>query len=166
MNYIKQKFAGKALTAGAVVLMLLSSCDKGFESMNKDPNAYTEPAIGNLFSATIQRHAGVGDGNTLYPNSKQAGCFVQYFASLNPWQWTGDKYLFKPGYNDGLWETAYGTELKETQQIISLTKDNPDQVNQYNMARIWRVEILHRVTDMYVDIPYSEAGQGFISGLL
>lgn len=145
-------------------VVVFSSCDKGFEEMNKNPNAYTEPVIGSLFSAAIQRHAGVGDGNTLYPNSKQAGCFVQYFASLNPWQWTGDKYLYKPEYNDGLWQTAYGTELKEVAQIIALTQDDPEMVNQYSIARIWRIEILHRVTDLYGDIPYFEAGKGAIEG--
>jgi hypothetical protein len=165
MKFIKLNFLDTALKVGILMIVLLSSCDKGYERMNKNPNAYTEPVIGSLFSASIQRHAGTGDGNTLYPNSKQAGCFVQYFSSLNPWQWTGDKYLYKPDYNDGLWQTAYGTELKETVQIIALTKDDPAMINQHNIARIWKVEILHRVTDLYGDIPYSEAGQGFIEGI-
>ena len=109
INHIKQGISKITFGLGTAAVLLLSSCDKGFEEMNQDPNAYTEPVIGNLFSAAIIRTAGVGDGNTLYPNSKQAGCFVQYFASLNPWQWTGDKYLYKPDYNNGLWGTAYRT---------------------------------------------------------
>src|SRR5690606_36369455 len=164
INHIKQGISKTAFGLGTAAMLLLSACDKGFEEMNRDPNAYTEPVIGDLFSAAIILTAGVGDGNTLYPNSKQAGCFVQHFASLNPWQWTGDKELYKPDYNNGLWNTAYRTELKEPVQILELTAEDPEQSNLHNVARIWRVYILHRVTDMYGDIPYSEAGLGYING--
>ncbi|WP_439581420.1 SusD/RagB family nutrient-binding outer membrane lipoprotein [Dyadobacter bucti] len=162
MNYknIKLKsLAVKTLFAGT---LFLSACDNGFEEMNTNPNAYTTPVIGSLFSTSIIKTAGDGDNNTLYANDKLSGCFVQYFSSLNPWQWTGDKYLYKQDYNKGLFETAYSSELKETAQIISLVKDNPEMSNHYAVARIWRVFILHRVTDMYGDIPYSQAGLGYI----
>jgi hypothetical protein len=160
MKLIKRTLKGLALT-GVSAALLLSSCDKGFEEMNKNPNAYTDPVISSMFSASIMRHAGVGDGNTLYPNSKQAGSLIQYFSSLNAFQWTGVKYLYqgKADYNNGLWNTAFSTELKEVQQILNLTQGKPDMVNQHNIARILRVDILHRVTDLYGDMPYSEAGR-------
>lgn len=162
INYIKRTFSTRILAIGTLAVLILPACDKGFEELNKNPNAYTVPVIGSLFSATVVRHAGVGDGNTLYPNSKQAGSFVQYFSSLNAFQWTGVKYLYqgKADYNNGLWNTAFNTELKETQQIIDLTKGKAEMLNQYNIARIWRIQILHRVTDMYGDMPYSEAAKG------
>lgn len=146
-------------------VIFFSSCDKGFEKMNQNPNAYTDPVIGSLFSYNIIKTAGSDDDNTLYPNDKLSGAFMQYFASLNPYQWTGDKYLAKRGYSDGLFNAVYNVELKENMQIISLTKDNPDLSNQYNIARIWHVYIMHRCTDMYGDVPYFEAGQGNISGI-
>lgn len=146
------------------VALFFSSCDSGFEDMNQDPNAYNEPVIGSLFSYAVVKTAGTGDGNTLYPNDKLSGAFMQYFASLNPWQWTGDKYLYKNEYNKGLFETAYNVELKEIQQMLNLLQDDPEMSNQYNIARIWRVYILHRVTDMYGDVPYFEAGTGYIDG--
>jgi len=164
MNYIKQLLHRQAVKIGALAAFLLISCDKGFEEMNKNPNAYTEPVIGSLFSYNIIRTAGEGDGNTLYPNDKLAGAFMQYFASLNPYQWTGDKYLAKAGYSDAFFLTVYNVELKENMQIIHLTQDKPELNNLYNIARIWRVYIMHRVTDMYGDVPYTEAGQGFING--
>jgi hypothetical protein len=155
----------KGLTAVLSASLLLSGCDKGFEEMNTNPLVYTEPVIGSLFSTTLIKTAGDGDNNTLYANDKLSGCFVQYFASLNAWQWTGDKYLYKQDYNKGLFETAYSSELKETAQIISLTEEDAQLSNHHYMARIWRVFILHRVTDMYGDIPYSEAGLGFIGSI-
>jgi hypothetical protein len=165
MSYkITTSINGKLLIV-FLTAFLLSSCDKNFEKMNQNPNAYTDPVIGSLFSYNIIRTAGASDDNTLYPNDKLSGAFMQFFASLNPYQWTGDKYLAKAGYSDGLFNAVYNVELKENLQIISETKSNPELVNQYNIARIWRVYIMHRVTDMYGDVPYSEAGQGNIEGV-
>ena len=161
MNYIKRKCTSTTLRAGVIAVLLLSACDNGFEEMNKNPNAFIDPVIGSLFSYNIIRTAGVNDDNTLYPNDKLAGAMMQIFASLNPYQWTGDKYLKKAGYTDGLFNAVYYAEMKENTQIIALTKDKPELINHYNIARIWRVYIMHRATDMYGNVPYFEAGQGF-----
>ena len=78
-----------------MAVFLFSSCDKGFEELNKNPNAYTEPNLENMFSYSLIVMSG-GPGYTndpLYYNCKLAGAYMQYFASLNPYQWTGDKYL-------------------------------------------------------------------------
>jgi len=165
MNDIKIKLADIALIIALVALAPLSSCDKGFKEMNSNPNSYNTPVISSLFSYNLIKTAGSDDDNTLYPNDKLAGAMMQFFASLNPYQWTGDKYLKKAGYTDGLFNAVYGVELKENVQVLDLTKDNPDLVNQYNIARIWHVYILHRVTDMYGDVPYFEAGQGYTGGI-
>ena len=146
---------------GSVVLF--TACDKGFEDMNKNPNAYTEPIIDNLFSYAIVRHT-QNNGQILDPTCKQAGSWVQYFSSLTTVEWYADKYLWRQGYYDRFFQNAYRTELREVLQIIEETKNDPDQINKYAIARIWRVEVLHRVTDMYGDIPYSEAGLGYIDG--
>jgi hypothetical protein len=164
-TYRKWNFPAQAMRIAIIAVVLLSSCDKGFEEMNKNPNAFTEPVIGSLFSYNLIKTAGEGDGNTLYPNDKLAGAMMQLFASLNPYQWTGDKYLAKAGYSDALFGSVYGVELKENSQIISLTKDHPEMINLYHIAQIWRVYSLHRVTDMYGDVPYTEAGLGYVDGI-
>jgi len=155
----------RIITIVLITTFLLTSCDKGFKDMNVNPNSYNSPVIGSLFSYNIIKTAGSDDDNTLYPNDKLSGAMMQYFASLNPYQWTGDKYLVKPGYSDGLFNAVFNVELKENQQILTLTKDKPDLVNQYAIARIWHVYIFHRVTDMYGNVPYFQAGQGYINGI-
>ncbi|MFD1141034.1 SusD/RagB family nutrient-binding outer membrane lipoprotein [Larkinella insperata] len=165
MNSLTKLLKNHTLKIAFVSALALSSCDQGFEEMNTNPNAFTDPVISSLFSNSLIKTAGDGDNNTLYANSKLSGCFVQYFSSLNPWQWTGDKYLYKQDYNKGLFETAYSSELKETAQIIDLVKDKPELSNYLAVARIWRVYILHRVTDMYGDIPYTQAGQGYTDAI-
>ena len=138
MNNIKRKFVTMTLIIGVIVVLLLQSCDKGFEELNKNPNAFISPDLGNMFTYSLIVAAG-GPGytnNPLYFNCKLTGAFMQYFASLNPYQWTGDKYLKKPSYDDALFSGVYGTELKEVVQTLSLTKDKPDLINQYAISRI------------------------------
>ncbi|NML21602.1 SusD/RagB family nutrient-binding outer membrane lipoprotein [Pseudoflavitalea sp. G-6-1-2] len=59
------------------------------------------------------------------------------------------------------WLTTYPRELKNVQNIVDKTANDPAQVNQHAAARILRVMIYSKLTDMYGDIPYSEAIKGF-----
>lgn len=152
------------LRVGILLVLFLSSCDDGFETLNQDPNVYNDPVIDSMFSYLLVKTGGHNDGNTQYPNEKMAGAMVQIFGSLNPWQWTGDKYLHKPEYTYGLWRTGYNVEVKQSVQLLSLLEENPDLTNQFQIARIFNVYIFHRITDMYGDVPYSEAGIGYLNG--
>jgi hypothetical protein len=148
------------LTAGLVT----TSCDEGFEELNTNPNAVTTPVLENMFTYNIVKTGGTGyenhRGNLIY-----AGAMIQHFASLNTY-WSGDKYLSNVEYYSAYFETAYANQVKEIEQIISLTKDDAALSNKYNIARIWRAFIYHRITDLYGDIPYTEAGQGFLNATL
>ncbi|WP_439556539.1 SusD/RagB family nutrient-binding outer membrane lipoprotein [Dyadobacter sp.] len=160
INKTKLALIGGILTAGLVT----TSCDKGFVELNTNPNAVTDPILENLFTYNVVKTAGTGyenhRGNLIY-----AGAMIQHFASLNTY-WSGDKYLSNVEYYSAYFETAYTNQVKEIEQIIALTKDNPELSNKYNIARIWRAFIYHRITDLYGDIPYSEAGQGFLGTIL
>ena len=48
--------------------------------------------------------------------------------------------------------------------VISQTKDNPARSNLYNMARIWKAYVCMILVDTYGDVPYTEAGQAYLSG--
>ncbi|CAN5570709.1 SusD/RagB family nutrient-binding outer membrane lipoprotein [soil metagenome] len=165
MKYIKQKFTTLTLKIGVIAAMLLTSisCDDGFEEMNIDPNAYTEPVIGNLFTFSIVRTAGTGVPDRNRVMIKHVSGLMQYMATLQTF-WYGEKYIYHDQGGD-FFNTAYNIHLKELQQIFPYVEDDPEKINHNAMARIWRVFILHRVTDVYGDIPYSEAGKGFTEGI-
>jgi len=164
MKYLNQKFSAGLLSCVVLTLMLpLASCDKGFEEMNKNPNAYTEPVIGNLFTFSIIRTAGTGTEDRNRVLIKHISGLMQYMASLQTF-WYGEKYLYHD-QGGNYFETAYEFHLKELQQIFPFVEDDPEQVNHLAMARIWRVYIMHRVTDIYGDTPYSEAAKGFTQGV-
>lgn len=163
IRYIKQK-RGLMLTGMLTAASLLaSSCDSGFEEMNKNPNALTDPVLENLFTYNIVKTAGTGYENHR-ANLIYCGAMIQHFASLNTY-WSGDKYLSNVEYYSAYFDTGYQNQVKEIEQIVSLTKENPALSNKYNVARIWRAYIYSRMTDLYGDIPYSEAGKGYLSNV-
>ncbi len=161
MKSLTKIFKSNALKAG-VMAMLLTSCDKGFEELNRNPNVYTDPVIGNLFTTSLIRTAGVGTADRNRTNIKYFGGTMQYMAALGT-NWSGDKN-FENGQFGDFFETAYNIHLKELQQVLALTEGKPDMINLNAIANIWRVFVLHRVTDMYGDVPYTDADMGFLTG--
>lgn len=161
MKYIK-KNSVIALLLGVVTTSFLVSCDKGFEEMNKNPNAYTIADNANLFTTSVIRTAGTGTPDRNRTNIKYFAGAMQYMASLGT-NWSGDKRIEQNQYGD-LFNTIYEVHLKTTIQVLSNTEDDVDAVNLHSMAKIWKVFTLHRATDMYGDVPYKEAGLGYIEG--
>ena len=62
MKYINSNLITTILKLSFLLILVsfVSSCDKGFEEMNNNPNAYTQPVLGNLFTISQVRTAGVG----------------------------------------------------------------------------------------------------------
>lgn len=153
----------KAGIAYLFAITLLSACDKGFENLNKDPNAVTserfDPAY-LLASAQLQTAKFESETQTsLYYGEG----FVQHFASLSNvgiFNFHGDKYVFHKNNNEGLWYASYEV-VKLLQDIIHNTQDNPEYNNLLQMSRIWKTVVFHRLTDMYGDVPYLESGLAF-----
>jgi len=164
MKYIQSILISKALKFSFMLMAgsLLVSCDKGFQEMNTNPNAYTDPVVGNLFTFSQVRAAGVGTADRNRVSIKYFAGTMQYMASLST-NWSGDKN-FENGQFGDLFENIYSIHLKELVQMLAITKDKPDMINHYAIGSIWRVYVLHRATDIYGDVPYSEAGLGFING--
>jgi hypothetical protein len=67
-------------------------------------------------------------------------------------------------YNNPRWGVYTGV-IKPLVQIISLIKDNPASKNLYNMVRIWKAYAFMTLVDTYGDVPYSEAGLGYLEGV-
>lgn len=153
------------LVLSLTMLLFVTSCDEGFDVMNTNPNAYTEPVLNDMFAYAVNRATLSGtDGDSV--DFRWAGGMMQYFSSLWTLRWFGDKYIEDTmNFWGRLYDQGYADYIKEIEQLITLTKDNPDQSNLYNMTRILRVLAYHRITDVYGDIPYFEAGKGFIDGI-
>ena len=162
ISNIKRIVKGTTLKVSVLALMLLSACDKGFEEMNVNPNAYTEPNIGPLFTYSIVRGVGTGTNDRNRTNIKYVSGIMQYHGSLADF-WPGDKGILHAQTGD-FFNTVYSVHLKELTVVIKETEGDPELVNQNAIANIWRVYLTHRVTDAYGDVPYKEAALGALEG--
>ncbi len=50
-------------------------------------------------------------------------------------------------------------------EVVAQTRTDATNQNLYNIARIFKVYQFQRITDMYGDCPYTQAGQVFLSGI-
>jgi hypothetical protein len=71
-----------------------------------------------------------------------------------------NQYL--PGNNDIVWNFYYPNMVKQIVDVVEKTKGDPKQLNLYNQARIWKAYIFMVLTDSHGDIPYTEAGAGYL----
>src|SRR5450759_4020092 len=66
----------------------------------------------------------------------------------------------------GNWNRYYRNAVRELVDVIRKTKDDPTKTNLYNTARIWKAYVFMVLTDTYGDIPYTDAGEGYLAGVV
>jgi hypothetical protein len=140
----------------ALFLTIITSCEKGFDELNKSKTSATEidpafilnNAVINSSIATLIYEIGV----------------VQQIISPNSGVLTGANYnQDNRSSTDDNWVSYYRNVIKNTKDIISQTKDDPARTNLYNMARILQAYAFMVLTDTYGSIPYEEGGEGYYS---
>ncbi|HWB91998.1 MAG TPA: SusD/RagB family nutrient-binding outer membrane lipoprotein [Puia sp.] len=157
----------RAMTTCLFAFALLMGCRKGFVSLNTNPDLTTATEINfnYLFSNAQLQTSGNTDGNGYEDwrnNLIYSACMVQHLSSTLSY-WDGDKYLFNPTYNSAYWDENYPNSIANIQEVIAHTQNDTANFNLYQIARIFRAFMFQRMTDMYGDCPYSQAGQGAIS---
>lgn len=145
----------------ALPLLMIVACDEGFDELNINQTAATSinPVFtlnnavisASFVSGTVQNEIGI----------------VQQMVSPNSGVLTGAN--FNQDNRDGTqqnWQRYYRNVIRNTVDVIDATKDQPTRSNLYQMARIWQANAFIVVTDSYGDVPYNEAGKGFIEQVL
>jgi hypothetical protein len=158
------KYAGAVLFAlGAVSI---SSCTKHFDTLNTNPDATSTPVPSLLFTKAL--YDGMGQGQGTYGSSTLDFLLgtMQYTTSYNDVAGWGSKYIASQTTQSyAAFNAAYPDEINELGIAIKALKGNPSLVNLLAAARIWRVYCFSRLTDLYGDIPYSQAGLGYDSAI-
>lgn len=72
----------------------------------------------------------------------------------------GAVYKKTPSYLWRLFDDSYSNDVINIVDAVERTRDMPNRINLHSMCRIMKVYIFARLTDMYGDIPYFEAGRG------
>ncbi|MCW3090000.1 MAG: hypothetical protein JWP81_1069, partial [Ferruginibacter sp.] len=145
----------KTLIVLSGIICMANSCTKDFEQLNTSPSLVTEALVkpDNLFSA-VQKDAifGIPDLGRLSTFGK-----ISEFAAFMASESSG--FPFKNTDYDYYFSTYYRAYLINMNETVRLTQDDPGLSNKNAMARIFRVWLWQNVTDMYGDIPYTEAAK-------
>ncbi|SEA64524.1 SusD/RagB family nutrient-binding outer membrane lipoprotein [Pedobacter hartonius] len=139
-------------------LVILSSCQKGFGDLNTNPNA--SPVVNPAFTFTKAQLDGAANALILLQGT------MQYTTSYNDVAGFGAKYvLSQSSASYAAFTNAYPKEVNEIISVINTIKDDPAQTNLLAASRIWKAYIISRLTDLYGDIPYTQAGKGYTDAI-
>ncbi|WEK34362.1 MAG: SusD/RagB family nutrient-binding outer membrane lipoprotein [Candidatus Pseudobacter hemicellulosilyticus] len=146
------------LVAG--ILLAGQACTKGFDDLNTNPSGISD--LDPSYQLTKIQADMSGDREDTW--RYDLGICSPIVQQLGGSWWTqhGGMYqVVEKNHWFSHWETTFPRELKNIQDIIDKTADDPAQANMHAAARILRVYLYAKLTDLYGDIPYSEAIKGY-----
>jgi len=142
----------------AALLFSAGGCDDNFEEINTNP---IQPITLNpeyLFSEA-QRTSAVNTLTYQAPIVQQ----VQIPYSGNPSG--GNLNVVNETNTTPIFNNLYTLSIRNLEDIINQTQDDPTRSNLYNMARIWRAYCFQFLVDTYGDVPYTQAGKAWLEGV-
>ncbi|MFC4872557.1 SusD/RagB family nutrient-binding outer membrane lipoprotein [Negadavirga shengliensis] len=154
----------KLMTWATACMVVLGACDTDkLADLNIDPNVANEMDPGFVIAYSQLQISGEQFENwrtvLIYQST-----MIQHLAALATY-WSGDKYLYNQEYSAALWDRAYTGYIKDLVNLIDITdptvEGQEELVNYHAIARVLKVYSFSRLTDVYGDVPYSEAGKGF-----
>jgi hypothetical protein len=136
----------------AATALAAASCSK-FLDVNASPNNPTtvQPAV-QLPTITVGTAFLVG--NTL---GRDGDLFIQHYAGIANQPFTEDKYAISGNYDNEWRGDLYGNNLNGAQTLINNNAANPAYTG---IAKLLKAYNFALATDMWGDVPYSQALQG------
>jgi len=136
--------------SAAICLSLIGGCTKDFAEKNQDPNAITvitpDLLLPSIIRTAVNTQMGEAWGvGTLIVQQTAKYQFVDE-----------DRYVW--GNKDGLWNSYYGT-MRDVKKLTELAESSA-QPAYAGVALILKSWMFSVITDVYGDIPYTEATNG------
>lgn len=141
------------------------SCEKNFTAENTNPTTVSANQFDpNFLLSTVQlNYNGSSDYQGENWTTEWGGIagFIQHVASTNTAYYYGDKYLYSPGNFGKYFEECYPSQVQPAVELYELTQNKPEYKNLHQISRILKALVFQRMTDIYGDVPYSQAGLGY-----
>jgi hypothetical protein len=154
---LKNKSAGAMI----IIFLMMVSCKKDFTEINSNPNNFTTASDGALFNEVISTLQ-LGWNEQFYINNEILYKQTQQ-AALTKEAWGN----FTLGTEE-IWSNYYGAlpEIRELENRFRVYENNLGDTNASvkNMKAMLKIILAlktFKVTDLFGDIPFSEAGFGF-----
>jgi hypothetical protein len=149
----------KILGLTILACFTLGSCDKEeLTALNVNKNASTDIDLSYLLAYGQARVAG-SRYESWRTNLIYSSTMIQHNATLQGY-WSGDKYYYNAQYSGAYWDAHFTNPVKNLTRVVDQTEGDPEKVNLNSFAKIMRAYDLHKITDLYGDIPYTQAGRG------
>ncbi len=155
------KYSKSYITIMIASCMMFSGCsDSYMENMNTNPSkAATIDANAQLTTAQLQTYGDLGMveiyRNYLYAfNQQLMGC----------WNTTnyGGHHTQDNSEMMRIWSSFYPNAIKNITDGEYRTREDLEKRNINSVLRIYKVYLMSLITDVYGDVPYSEAAKGYI----
>ncbi|SIQ17499.1 SusD/RagB family nutrient-binding outer membrane lipoprotein [Maribacter ulvicola] len=141
-------------------LLSVGACDDGFEELNVNPTKPNQVAASNKLTSVMKFIS-----SERYDNWRAGMIYqstmMQHVATTAGY-WSGDKYTWNKGYASSLLDRYYENAIKTIVDLqVQLDEEEaPEEMK--SIVRILRVFAFSRITDLYGDVPYSEAGKAVL----
>ncbi len=158
------KFFNKLIISACACLVLLSCNTDELQELNINPTAANE--VDWRFMLTTGQ---VWAAENRYVNGRVhlnlASGLIQHTATLQIGgeRGSGDKYFYHIDSHNAYQDRVYELSLKTTAEIIRQTGpdgSSPNSVNLHHVAQVLYILPMHIMTDLYGNVPYSEANRG------
>ena len=144
-----------------ITTVFLYGCTSDFEELNTQPDAIiasnvNASLLGQAFAqAQYFGMKGSAGPFQLY-QSLFADLYAQYFANTQI-NFDSDRHIQVGGWSNGAWVEFYNTTAPQIKFVEDFSAEN-DMPIENALAKIWKVEAYHRITDYWGPIIYSEFG--------
>lgn len=135
-----------------MIVTTMIGCTDDFDELNTPNDLVIDEVVDiNLILTRVQAYAFIRNASGGSINgSNKAGIYAGVGMSES-----GGAFNIDP--QTDVWNWTYTNYARNLSSIIRLSKNDPELVNKYAIARIMRVWAFARCSDIYGDIPYSES---------
>jgi len=153
---IKMKLSVNILTFSIFMALLLMSCTKDFEDINTDTHKFTTASDGSLFNGIIESL--VLSGNERFYINNEILYKQTQLAALTREAW--GNYTIG---TESMWSNYYGIlpNFRELEKRFNKADTLGEVSNMKAMVKVLLAYKTFKLTDIFGDIPFTEAGYGF-----
>lgn len=151
------------------IMLLTNACTDKYPEINTNPVALTPLNFDPNSLLTSVQLTYTGSTDLAFEVSRTnfgvASAAIQLMAYVGT-TWPGDKYDNNNDSFHAYWNRAYAEQVKPVVELVEFTKGKSQYANLHQIGRIMKAMIFQRITDLYGDIPYSQAGLGYYQQIL
>lgn len=143
----------------AVSALAVTACETDLTDLNTNPNSPTTAPATTLFTqATVNT---IGRFNGSFQTLSMTSLFAHHIAQVQYVE--EDRGRIRTEVIDGLFAGVYTSELEDYEKVVALgtAANSPNTVGPARVMQSW---VFQQITDLWGDIPFSEALKGDIGG--